>query len=110
MITDEEIDTLRQIAERVRSHADYSYYGVYNGGDPRDFFPDAETATDEERARWEADCAAWERGEVTETDPKVTGCHTNRYGPGVITMQDEELVKMAQDLDDWIDRVRQVAP
>lgn len=38
-------------------------YGRFMGGDPRRFRPDPECSTEEERAKWEADCAAWERGE-----------------------------------------------
>jgi hypothetical protein len=32
------------------------------------------------------------------------------YGMGVNVHQDEELLKLAQDLDDVIDRIRQVTP
>lgn len=39
------------------------HYGFFLGGDPRDFTPDDEGATPEERAQWEEDCAKAERGE-----------------------------------------------
>jgi len=129
MIADEEIDMLREIADRVRNEADFSYYGSYNGGDPREFCPDVECSTDDERALHAADCAAWERGEyidrgshhqpldavtvgtqVLEVHSEMGAYKTvHHYGLGMVTYVDEELVKIAQDLDDVIDRIRQVA-
>lgn len=38
-------------------------YGSFPGGDPRDFTPDPECSTDEERKRHADDCAAWEAGQ-----------------------------------------------
>lgn len=48
-------------------------YGLFPGGDPRDFLPDAEDCTPEEIAAWEAACAEWDRGEGTDRGP---GCAT----------------------------------
>ncbi len=42
---------------------DCSGYGFFPGGDPRDFAPDPDCSTEEERAQHAADCAAWNRGE-----------------------------------------------
>lgn len=130
MIEDSEVDELRRIADRIRAYAEECYYGAYNGGDPRDFHPDPECSTDEERALWEADCAAWEAGnpvdrgpshvpldQATDSDPAATvyypggGGHktVQHYGLGTVTFRDPELMRMAQDLDDWIDRVRQIS-
>lgn len=40
-------------------------YGMFHGGDPRDFSPDPESSNEEERARHKEDCAKWDRGEKT---------------------------------------------
>jgi len=46
-----------------------SGYGYFPGGDPRDFFPDAECCSAEELAAHRAACDAWNRGERPETPP-----------------------------------------
>lgn len=38
-------------------------YGGFHGGDPRDFHPDPECSTEDERARHRGACEAWNRGE-----------------------------------------------
>ena len=38
-------------------------YGVFPGGDPRDFSPDPEASTEKELALHKEHCAAWDRGE-----------------------------------------------
>lgn len=132
MISDEEIDALRAIADSIRHEADTSHYGYFLGGDPREFTPDFEVCTVEEIERHKADCEAWERGgqvdrggphyELTDEDRKsiaeITGKEctapgwktVSNYGMGVQMLKDEALLKLAQDLDDWIDRARQVLP
>ncbi len=52
-------------------------YGIFLGGDPRDFSPDTECCTPDEIARWEQACAEWEAGEGTDRGP---GCAT--FGDG----------------------------
>lgn len=129
MITDEEFDFLRSIADRIRLESDQTSYGSFLGGDPREFSPDPECCTPEEMERHAADCASWEAGNhvdrgpnhlplgtPTETPPDAIvhyrggGGHitVNHYGLGVTTYQDPTLLKLAQDLDDVIDRIRQV--
>lgn len=118
MIDDEEIDQLRAIADRVRAYAEQSYYGFFHGGDPRNFSPDPECSTAEELEQHKADCAAWEAGNNVErhvhapllaADGKCIGHTTTaHYGLGVNVFEDPELMKLAQDLDDVIDRIRQV--
>lgn len=41
-------------------------YGGFCGGDPRDFHPDPECSTEEERVHHKAACEAWDRGERPE--------------------------------------------
>lgn len=43
-------------------------YGGFHGGDPRDFKPDPECSTQEERAAHRAACEAWDRGERPESE------------------------------------------
>lgn len=40
-------------------------YGFFPGGDPRRFFPDEESSTEEERASHKAACERWEAGDTT---------------------------------------------
>lgn len=46
---------------------DDSVYGTCCVADPRDFDPDPECSTEEERARWKADCARVAKGLPRET-------------------------------------------
>ena len=131
MIEDAEIDTLRALADRIRGEAEGVTYGYFPGGDPREFTPDEECATADEMERYKADCAAWERGEAVDrggphvgindrpdvqdameaargTRPTVGWVTVSHYGLGTYCYRDESLMRLAQDLDDWIDRVRQV--
>lgn len=56
-------------------------YGSFYGGDPRDFHPDPECSTDEERAAHEKDCAAWVAWDAAGSigDPPAASV---RYGHG----------------------------
>lgn len=114
IVLDEEIDALRAIADRVRLEAESVTYGWFPGGDPREFSPDPESSTDAELARHRADCEAWEAGEgVDRGGPHVPlgdiGHLTlSAYGLGSYTWRDPVLLQLANDLDAWIDRVRQL--
>lgn len=66
-------------------------YGFFPGGDPREFSPDHESSTDEERARHKADCEAWDRGErptVPVSGWVSESVHVTRsaYGLGTYTV------------------------
>jgi hypothetical protein len=131
VIADEEIDALREIADRIRNHSEFSSYGYFEGGDPRNFTPDLECCSVDELERHKADCAQWDAGHQVDRGPNhipldatppsepVAMCKTSdgkgwitvaHYGMGVNVHQDPELLKLAQDLDDVIDRIRQVTP
>ena len=117
-MTDDDFDAMRAIADDIRREAESPMHGHFPGGDPREFSPDPESTTDAEMERYTADCAAWERGEPIDRGgphhPLVKdGEHVGHvtiahYGLGVYTYRDEPTLKLAQDLDDWIDRARQV--
>jgi hypothetical protein len=131
MIEDHEVDALREIAIRIRSHAEQPQYGGFPGGDPRDFSPDPECCTADELERHRIACHEWEEGRgvdiggphiALDAHPDIepdcivryadgSGHMTvNAYGLGVYTYRDDELVRLAQDLDDLVDRIRQVSP
>ena len=126
MLDDHEVDALRAIADRIRGYAEQPTYGAFPGGDPREFCPDEECCTAEEMERYTADCAAWERGEgvdrggphlplgapsdvapdVVVSGPEGGWQTVHYYGLGTYSYRDEDLMRLAQDLDDVIDRVR----
>jgi hypothetical protein len=97
VISDEDIDVLRRIADDLRHDAETTDYGLFMPEDPRDFFPDSECCSADELEKHARDCAAAERGE-----PFACG----GYGIGTYVMRDPSTLKLAQDLDDWIDHVR----
>ncbi len=113
MITDDEVDTLRALADRIRNYADQTSYGYPVVADPRDFSPDPECCTEAETANHQAACDAWNAGNPVEREPThipFEGGHITQapWGLGVSSFRDPEILKMAQDLDDLIDRIRQV--
>lgn len=130
-VSDDDIDALRELAGRLRNEAECQSvgYGNFPGGDPRDFSPDPECATDAEIERHRKDCEAWERGEQIHREISVSlaageplptnftsalmgpgggHAHLENYGLGTYAVRDTELMKLAQDLDDFIDRLRQL--
>jgi hypothetical protein len=114
MIDDDEIDALRGIAERIRQQAEFTSYGYPCVDDPREFTPDADVCSEEEIAAHAAACDAWNAGDKVARPPThvpFEGGHITQapWGIGVSTLVDDELMKLAQDLDDAIDRIRQVS-
>lgn len=91
-------------------------YGA-GGGDPRDFTPDPECSTEEERARHAADCEKAARGEPIDT---LTGCVAEGgalvsyqgWGLGTYTYRDDEAVERLAAVDDALaaHRARRGAP
>lgn len=56
-------------------------YGFFPGGDPRDFHPDEESSTEEERASHKAACERWNAGYTTALPGSCV------HGPGhVLTL------------------------
>jgi hypothetical protein len=111
VISPEDFDALRRIADDIRRYGEDVGYGYYPGGDPRDFHPDPECCSTEEYGRWQEACAAWERGETPDPGgphKHFEGGHVTvaHYGLGTYTMRDETLSRLAQDLDDLTDAIR----
>lgn len=88
------------------------HYGYFMGGDPRNFSPDVECSTEEERAAHKAACEAWDRGErpdiggphkpLLDKDGNQIGHITiSGYGLGVTTMEDRcyECGKLSDDVE-----------
>lgn len=73
-------------------------YGFFPGGDPREFTPDPECSTEEERARWEADCAAWNRGERPDVGP---ACTHHDLGDGAQAIFTRSFYGLGTYLVDW---------
>ena len=97
-------DYLRECANPMPS------YGYFHGGDPRDFFPDAEVCTAEEMAAHKAACEAWDRGERPPLDvhrhelveyegKQAIASYAGAFGMGTYSMRDEE----AEDVLDQIE-------
>lgn len=101
---------LTAVLERAREYvaaaaAPEESYGAGAGCDPREFTPDPECSTEEERARHAADCEKAVRGEPIDT---LTGCHVEGaalvnyqgWGLGTYVYHDEEAGRALADLDD----------
>lgn len=113
MLDDEDIDALRHIADRIRSHADQSSYGYPVVDDPREFTPDLDVCLESELAAHKAACDAWNAGNQVQRAPThvpFAGGHLTRapWGVGVSLLQDPDILRLARDLDDIIDRLRQL--
>lgn len=106
IVLDEE--TAYALLERARDEATSQMYGGFAGGDPRDFVPDEECSTPEERAAHKAACEAWERGEGEpmppscrwESLPNGTTQHSQRnyFGLGTNTYRDSVMTELAAAL------------
>jgi len=71
-------------------------YGAFKGGDPNNFFPDAECCTEEERKNHRRACLEWD-GE----DEPFPGCGKSPYGIGTyVTEWFEEFELLERDDDD----------
>lgn len=115
MITDEEVDQLREVADRIRNFAEQTSYGYPCVEDPRDFSPDVDCCDESELEAHKAACAAWDAGDRVQRPPThvaFEGGHITQapWGLGVSTYHDPDIQKLAQDLDDVIGRIRQVMP
>jgi len=82
-MTDEQIATLVRFARKTLPVAENFFtpsYGVFLGGDPRNFTPDPERSTETERQRHQEACAKWqwEAGNLKLTPESKSDCtHTS---------------------------------
>lgn len=108
LLDEEEIDSMRAIADRMRASNGSVVYGFFPGGDPREFCPDPECCTAEQLEAHEQACKLAEQGVGLSVDG---GCElmTGRrppFGIGTYEVKDEAIEKLARELDDWLDAVR----
>jgi hypothetical protein len=118
LISEDELDNLRIIANNLRDMGGQVTYGYFPGGDPREFTPDEESCTPNEIEAWKLACELVESGEVKLVSgqhhwpvfDKLGVCigHTTHspFGIGTYTYNDPVVVGLANKLDAWIDDVR----
>ncbi len=97
------------------ANSESTVYGHFHGGDPRDFSPGGEDSTDEEKAKWETACKAWNDAEAAGKtldgepgphrelrDPKTGGVigHVtlSGFGLGVNVYRDPEVIGLADKM------------
>lgn len=105
---EEAIDELRQLTREFQERAEELHYGFFLGGDPRDFSPDPECSTEQERAAHKAACDEWNAGnrvtvpmpQCMRGDPTVVG-----FGLGVTVMEDPVAADAADRLARILDRL-----
>lgn len=127
------VEALTYVREYLRDIAQpQPQYGMFIGGDPRDFSPDPECSTEEERAAHKRDCEAWNRGERSHSvkfghehftgnppplDPSAVsalvvrgvGGHVTHagYGLGVTHMQDPDACEALERVESALDKIRE---
>ena len=108
LLTVDDVEAFRAIADRMRDQNGESVYGYFPGGDPREFCPDPECNSAEELEAHRVACAKWDAGEQVELPggcPTMTGRPTS-FGLGVYTVKCSDVDRLARQLDDWLDAVR----
>jgi hypothetical protein len=114
-LTEKELDALRAIAERLRDQdGDEVVYGAYRGGNPNDFCPDC--STDEQLAAHQEACKRWDAGErnLLPAECSMTraafgaDAKFNDFGLGTYTLRRSDVDELADELDRWLDKVREV--
>lgn len=101
-----------ELLERAGSEAVDQVYGGFMGGDPRDFVPDEDCSSPEEREAHRVACEAWSRGEGQQlpasstwevADNTVTHSTRNYFGLGVNTLRDPVMAALATALHSAMD-------
>lgn len=92
---------------RAENEAECPTYGAFIGGDPRDFTPDPECSTAEERAAHKAACEAWAAGSTAPCRADSEGSHDGEvfvhrtragFGLGAQIYRDPEMAALAAAL------------
>jgi len=120
ILTDEERDMLRAIAERIRDECSVVGYGYFLGGNPNNFFPDAEMCSEKEIESHRRACELYNSGSVQDVAGNnhspvvnaggdVIGWSTHpTFGIGSYSIEDGDVVSLSQRLDEWVDEARQL--
>ncbi len=83
---------LDAVASFLEQFVDQVGYGFFCGGDPRDFSPDPECSTEDEREAHRLACEAWGRGERADAH---AGCRASvGFGLGTYTHSDEDAAEL----------------
>lgn len=115
MLSVEAVDLLRDLANLLRDQeGDEVCYGAFRGGNPNDFSPD-ECSTEEQVRAWQDACKRWDAGERNIAPAE---CSMSRatlgniafsdFGLGTYTMRRSDVDELADELDRWIDKAREV--
>ena len=103
------IAVLQEVLPIVQDMVECDGYGFFIGGDPRKFTPDPECSTEQEQAKWKADCEAWDRGEQVDTSGNVgrwvsehMHIRPGGYGLGTYTFEDPQVVALVQRIKEAI--------
>lgn len=118
-LADDEVECLRGIAERIRERNGEVMYGYFPGGDPREFHPDEESCSADELEAHKRACQLMEEGRIDAVDGRhhwpllkdgeIVGHVTHaRFGIGTYEIKCGEVDKLANDLDEWLDRARKL--
>ncbi len=67
---------MREACEWCGDSGELFGYGAFPGGDPRNFEPDEDCSTEEERKAHKEACDAWSRGECPDVKPAHEMHHT----------------------------------
>lgn len=112
------LDRLRSLADHIRDIGEHTGYGYFPGGDPRNFHPDPECSTDEERANHKRACELFDAGKVDGVsgqhhwpivgkDGETIGWTTQSpFGLGTYVIPDADAADLADRLDKWLDDAR----
>jgi hypothetical protein len=96
---------LRACLEWIELNAEDVSYGFFPGGDPREFHPDPESSTEEEREAHRLACEAAESGEKTNESPACQWLVSEdgqsaavvthgKFGLGTYTVSEPQLVAL----------------
>ena len=89
-------------------------FGLFNGGDPRQFHPDKTTATEEQINAWRFDCERWNAadagGEILPYEPtqgvyheiEMSDCAHSRYGGGFFDVSPEPATEPAAEMTEEV--------
>lgn len=120
-MTDETLQKLLSVLPQIRvlvdEQAEVEGYGSASCvSDPRDFTPDPECSTKEERAAWKLACEAAERGESTDiprhlwindSEGKVMAhIAVSGWGLGTYIFRDQEMMGIRDVIDEVLAEVK----
>jgi len=106
---DEAMVELHELYQDLLREAEMPHYGFFLGGDPRQFTPDPECSTPEERAAHDLSCHHWNNGNRVEVPmPQcMRGNGEVGFGLGTSVVEDPVAADAAERLGRIINRLEQ---